>query len=253
MGEFDEAEIIERERRERNFELQQQRKSEIPYNKNDLLDDIRKQRENEREKREKSFTEMESSRRKGLVDLANQIYVGLKTSNWTKINGNQLKNEIKETTDDDIEENEICYVIGIMKGNGYLCHVEQFNIKLDAEEQVYEVQETPILVKKSRKPSTFDEIDGTRKKKMQPIALKAEKELFGHTKKTYNGEELKNIILTLNEKETNIILWGIEVEYIIKTLLDKGCMKQTEQKNAPLYSGEQTYELKMTESKEKGD
>lgn len=253
MGEFDEAERIEREKRERNFELHQQRKSEIPYDKNDLLNDIRKQREIEREKREKSFTGMESSKRKELIKIANQIYVGLKTSNWTKINGNQLKNEIKEITDDDIEENEICYVIGIMKGNGHLRHIEQLNIKLDAEGQVYEVQETPVFVRKSKRPFAFDEIDDVRKMKMQSIAPKTEKELFKHTKKTYNGEELKNIILTLNEKETNIILWGIEVEYIIKTLLDKGCMKQTEQKNVPLHSVEQTYELKTIDGKEQGD
>lgn len=85
---------------------------------------------------------------------------------------------------------------------------------------------------------------------MQPITLKAEKELLKYTKKTYNGEELKNIILIINENATDIILWGIEVEYIIKTLLDEGCIKQTEQKNVPLHSVEQTYELAENKDKE---
>jgi len=223
FGEDEEREVA---KREKTFEHQQHTKAGFEYNRPDLLNDIRKQREIERKK---YSSEIDTERRKELSEIANKAYLELKSSGRTKINGNQLKNEINEIANDGIEENEICYAIGIMKGSGYLRHVEQLNIKLDAEGQIYEVQDEPVFVRKSKRPYTFEDIDHERKATMEVIVKKAEKELMKNTKKTYTGEELKNIILT------NQYLWGIEVEYIIRNMLDRGCIKQTEQKNVPLH------------------
>jgi isopentenyldiphosphate isomerase len=240
MGEFDEAERVEREKRERNFELQQQKKSGIPYDKNDLLGDIRKRRENEREKQEKCFTEMESSKRKELVDLATQAHFTLKSSNQKTINGLNLKKEIIAIADDYIEENEICYVIGIMKNNGFLFHTEQFNIKLSSEEQIYEISQILPSKRKTNKPLTIDEVDETKKPKLKDLAIKLHKTLLKFTKNTYNGEELVHFMVGHTEN----YLWKMEACYVIKVMVDRGLIKQNEQVNESLCSDKQTYDIK---------
>jgi len=135
FGEDEEREVA---KREKTLEHRQRVKAGFEYNRTDLLSNIREQRGIERGKH---ASEIDSDRKKELSGIANQTYIELKSSfGERKIKGNDLKKEIIANSDDYIGENEICYVIGIMINNGFLKHTEQYNMRLNAEEQVYEVQ-----------------------------------------------------------------------------------------------------------------
>jgi hypothetical protein len=86
----------------------------------------------------------------------------------------------------------------------------------------------------------FMQIDEAKRRNLIRLAIKTKNELNSREKKgNIDGDKLMRIILD----QTDDVLRRAEAGYIIKVMINKGFVKHTEEKNLPLSSSEQVYEI----------
>jgi hypothetical protein len=86
----------------------------------------------------------------------------------------------------------------------------------------------------------FMQIDEVERCNLIQLAIKTKNELNSREKKgNIDGDKLMRIILD----QTDDILRRAEAGYVIKVMINKGFIKHIEEKNLPLSSSEQIYEI----------